>query len=587
MNLWYLKDIIRFKEEYEAIEDLQNKNPWLSNVEWIFEKVNISVCAQIEVAEQSYSVKMIYPEFYPSVPPILQPKDTSERWSTHQYTGGTLCLEWGPDNWHSGLNGADMLISTYKLLCGETQAITLGDRGDVIESRHFLTLGQSLRQEIWRLFVTYDMKSILLDYPTHVKRRILVVGLYQKIGIIFHIKKIMRSDDMETENIRIPSGIRMLEYQGNVYRTSADIQKIKESNNLKEIEEIIYQADKLEPHLTEVVHNETKQIEEKKAEIILIVDNNDSSTLCAFYASDNCFWSIPIIIEDKPISRLADNLSILKNKNIGIVGVGSLGSKVAMSLARMGIGAMYLIDEDIFMPENIQRHILTWEYVGIHKVDALCNVIKMVNPSIKMETSNIKIGGQESTATYSNVLLNLSKCDLIIDATANPEVFNLLSMISSNNSKPMVWGEVFAGGIGGLVARCRPGIDPNPQIMRSYFLNITAEQPDNDLGQIEHDYTSTAQDGTVIIASDADIEVIAGHCTKLIMDTLVNSESEYDSSMYLIGLSRKWIFTRGVFETYPIPTDHIPIQDNTVKPNEADYNDAKDLLIRLIEQGND
>ena len=40
----------------------------------------------------------------------------------------------------------------------------------------------------------------------------------------------------------------------------------------------------------------------------------------------------------------------------------------------------------------------------------------------------------------------------------------------------MVWGEVFAGGFGGFIARSRPTIDPDPAVMRQSVLHWSNEQ---------------------------------------------------------------------------------------------------------------
>ncbi len=51
---------------------------------------------------------------------------------------------------------------------------------------------------------------------------------------------------------------------------------------------------------------------------------------------------------------------------------------------------------------------------------------------------------------------------MVIDATAEPGVFNYLCAAVAISKKPMVWAEVFGGGFGGLIARYRPGGEPDP-----------------------------------------------------------------------------------------------------------------------------
>jgi hypothetical protein len=55
-----------------------------------------------------------------------------------------------------------------------------------------------------------------------------------------------------------------------------------------------------------------------------------------------------------------------------------------------------------------------------------------------------------------------------------------------------------------------------------------------------------------LIADDADVTAIAAHAARLAIDTLVaRSPSAFPNSVYLIGLSRGWIF-EAPFDTYPI-----------------------------------
>jgi molybdopterin/thiamine biosynthesis adenylyltransferase len=54
-----------------------------------------------------------------------------------------------------------------------------------------------------------------------------------------------------------------------------------------------------------------------------------------------------------------------------VLGVGGLGCSVAMSLARMGVGRIILIDRDIVDATNLNRQILfDTHHIGRRKVDA-------------------------------------------------------------------------------------------------------------------------------------------------------------------------------------------------------------------------
>jgi molybdopterin/thiamine biosynthesis adenylyltransferase len=254
------------------------------------------------------------------------------------------------------------------------------------------------------------------------------------------------------------------------------------------------------------------------------------------------------------VPRTPEAYQSLTAKSVGIIGVGSAGSKIASTLARMGMGEFFLVDHDIFFPENMERHVLDWSYVGDHKAEGVSDMLSRISSRITVDVSRVHLTGQESTATVSGVLRKLSQCDLLIDATANPRVFNLLSSVALASQKPLLWLEVYAGGMGGLIARSRPGRDPAPQVMRGIYNQYCSEHPAPDL-QLARDYAAQEPDGRVLVASDADVSIIAHHAARLAVDTALGCDpSAYPYSMYLIGLAHWWVF-QAPFHTIPIDTD--------------------------------
>ena len=46
----------------------------------------------------------------------------------------------------------------------------------------------------------------------------------------------------------------------------------------------------------------------------------------------------------------------LKKGKVAIAGLGGLGSNIAVSLARIGVGNLLLVDFDVVEPSNLNRH---------------------------------------------------------------------------------------------------------------------------------------------------------------------------------------------------------------------------------------
>lgn len=121
-----------------------------------------------------------------------------------------------------------------------------------------------------------------------------------------------------------------------------------------------------------------------------------------------------------------------------------------------------------------------------------------------------------------------------------------------------MWAEVFAGGIGGLIARCRHGIEPSPQHMRWAIENWFGERGSSPPVRERRSY-ETDSDGAPLIADDADVSVIAAHAARFAIDTLIQREpSSFPNSVYAIGLAAGLVFTQP-FETYPIGVGPCPL----------------------------
>jgi hypothetical protein len=160
------------------------------------------------------------------------------------------------------------------------------------------------------------------------------------------------------------------------------------------------------------------------------------------------------------------------------------------------------------------------------------------------------LAGQESPTSAENILTRLTECDLIIDATAEPVARNVLSGLSLGTGIPLVWAEVFPGGVGGLIARHRPGLEPAVPLMCRAIDNWFAEQ--GGLPAVPAANYELVRDGAPVIADDADVTTIAAHAARLAIDTLLRRDPSYfHSSIYVIGLAPSEIFTQA-FDTRPI-----------------------------------
>ncbi|MBW4598515.1 MAG: ThiF family adenylyltransferase [Calothrix sp. FI2-JRJ7] len=561
-DIWFFRDFQRLAVEREAILNLQESVNWLTGTNWLIDNAKLCLEAIIHVHGHDYAVKLVYPTLFPTVPPTVYPQNPDETWSTHQYLSGALCLEWRPDTWHPDVTGAQVLESAYKLLEIENPHDTLNHT--VATTEHNLSIGQTLRSSYGRFCTHKELTNYLAQLPNSADGSIEFSVQWQNSSFLILIQKIRVNNEVEYSDTLIPQGLRgttdnhKLEI-GAFYKTDIAQEPFEEITTLSSLESLLQTAGfETTALIKEKEIGETKEASRLLG--ILVADNVGTLHFFFLFSADSEKILKLAQVEsciDSNNPRLPAELRTLPEKKVGIVGLGSTGSKIAASLARSGVGKFYLIDEDIFLPENVCRNDLDWRNVGEHKVNAVQEIISYISSFAQFEVSIINLGGQESSAYLDSILRKLSQCDILIDATANPRVFNLLAFVAKTFALPLVWGEVFAGGIGCMIARSRPGKDINPTNMRSAYYQFISEQSVSFLNSETHQYTWETSDGEIIAATDAEVSIFAAHLTRFIVDTLILREpSLFPQSMYLIGLQSAWIF-KAPFHTIPIKTDHL------------------------------
>jgi molybdopterin-synthase adenylyltransferase len=96
-----------------------------------------------------------------------------------------------------------------------------------------------------------------------------------------------------------------------------------------------------------------------------------------------------------------------------IIGLGGLGSPVAMYLAAAGVGQLTLADFDTVDLSNLQRQIVhSSADIGRAKVDSAADTLRALNPEINISALNQKLDKQALTQA-------VQQADVVIDASDN------------------------------------------------------------------------------------------------------------------------------------------------------------------------
>ena len=107
---------------------------------------------------------------------------------------------------------------------------------------------------------------------------------------------------------------------------------------------------------------------------------------------------------------------------VAICGLGGLGSNIAISLARAGIGKLILIDFDRVDITNLHRQQYKASQIGIYKTEALAENLKEIAPYISLEM-------HIECITEDNAITLLKDADIICEAFDNAEVKAMLTDI--------------------------------------------------------------------------------------------------------------------------------------------------------------
>ena len=538
---WWLLQHSRFGSEKAALAELEGGVDWLSVENWQANS-DLAMCVTFAIThgDKRFGFRMQYPSIFPDAPPMIFTADGSQI-SNHQYgADGELCLEHRPDNWHPSITGADMVASCHRLIVEEQP-----ETGEIVHARsaHTASLGRDLRSKSCRFLMSeMDLKAVN-ELPDHQECEFTLSERKVANSYLASLTRIgPEQDPVWVSDLVLPDGYA--KETGSVVRVSG-------AGSLGPVTAKAF-GDFLNDQGLDNLRG--RALDTDAFTHLLLGDKEKWELFSIFGKSDDRkVITYKTVMVPAAQQRLPDAFDVLTDKTIGIVGCGSIGSKVAGSLCRTGVGNFLLIDEDIFFPGNAVRNELDLSVTGAHKAVGLRERLKNLAPGVSVRVFRMTLGGQESAASMVGALEALGDCDVLIDATGSPTAFNMIASMATRKNKPMVWAQVFAGGIGGVVARARPHLDPVPLLARGQIDRWCEDQgvewirPD-DAGR----YGGESVDGVPMVADDAEVSVIAAHASRFVIDMLVRQDASiFPVSAYVIGLSSEWLFDQP-FDTRPV-----------------------------------
>jgi sulfur carrier protein ThiS adenylyltransferase len=133
-------------------------------------------------------------------------------------------------------------------------------------------------------------------------------------------------------------------------------------------------------------------------------------------------------------------LAVLRQSTVGIAGAGGLGSNVAVSLARAGVGRLVIADFDQVEPSNLNRQQYLVEQVGRRKVEALRENLLAINPYSLYEVHDMRVTRRNAAKIFARV-------DVLVEAFDRAAAKEMLieTCLSRFPGRPIVAASGLAG----------------------------------------------------------------------------------------------------------------------------------------------
>jgi molybdopterin/thiamine biosynthesis adenylyltransferase/ubiquitin-protein ligase len=536
---WWVLNPKRLLSEVNQLNALVASDNAFTLDKPMFKDGEMIVTGSLKVQDEEKKFRLTFPALFPLVCPSLKPQE-KERWSSHQYgEGGSVCLEIGPDNWdHTKFSGKDFLVSLKQLIASE---LTKTDAKPEVPSRHQETEGQKIRNEYLR-FVKPSFGIESQGKPTH-GACVVASNITTDTGILWI------SEFPKGTTVTMPHGMA----RSSSFNRDVQYYILKNPGIAGITSKALVTVPSFVRYMIadQLGEDEAKKFDAVEDGKLLLFIFEDSDPILARSSKDEEQFRLKVVPSvsfenhDRTDPKVLEAFANLK---VSIIGLGSVGSKVAVSLARIGVRDFVLVDDEILEFGNIVRHEATLADVSAHKVDMVADLIHNIcpiEPTIKREFT--RIGGQENPARYNLVIKNFMSSDVIIDCTASSDVFQILSALCTVDKKPMVWGEVFAGGIGGIAACADPRYTPAPSLIRHALNDYLSVQP-NAPFKLE----TARYEGGTLIADDNSVALLANMMVYRVKQLILQQYDNAESPCWIVGFLKSWIFNLP-FEVKKVP----------------------------------
>lgn len=153
---------------------------------------------------------------------------------------------------------------------------------------------------------------------------------------------------------------------------------------------------------------------------VLLINDTPAPADTVLQDGDNCELikkgEIPSALDMKralAARHSAEFQQRFKRATVAVMGLGGLGSAVALSLVKVGIGKLILVDYDVVVLSNIHRQHYFLDQIGMKKTAALKKTLLRVNPFTAITSLDVKL-------TEPALPRLFSKVDVLVECFDDP-----------------------------------------------------------------------------------------------------------------------------------------------------------------------
>lgn len=210
------------------------------------------------------------------------------------------------------------------------------------------------------------------------------------------------------------------------------------------------------------------------------------------------------------------------DRRIDIIGCGATGSRIAMSIAKLGISNLHLHDFDVVEAHNIANQFYGIEDVGRPKVEALAEHIKRFT-GLEATVCSEKVDGSATLGNYVFLLTDTMASrkeifegairhkphvDCMIETRMSADQGNVYSVRPSDIDEVKFWESTLCGDDVAEEGLCgaRVTVGPTAELISGHavwafirlFNWLTKDNFDKERPEVEHVFFPTANDQAMI-----------------------------------------------------------------------------------------